>query len=101
MPDIQDRFMEKARELADDIDARALWSDPQGSHCMDHDVATSIIALALQEQHEAGRREEREECAKLADGFNGYPAPAGDGMGTHILREVYGRDVGAAIRSRT
>lgn len=47
----------------------------------------------------AVRADERERCAKIAEGFGADPAPASDGCGTRILRAVDGHQIAAAIHA--
>lgn len=90
MTDIPSDIMERARKaIMAEVQPNARWQYADG-RC-DHFAVVRAVAKAI--------LAERERCAKIAERFGAYPAPAGDGCGTSVLAAVDGRDIAAAIRS--
>ena len=92
-----DRFKEQAREIADMVFHRTN---------LRHQMLCQHIAAALSDVFEAGRREEREECAKMAErGAMQFEAKLNKKRSDHDLAVFESaaseaRSIAAAIRSR-
>lgn len=90
MPDIQDRFMEKAREVVfDGTDGECLAGGYGNLYV--------AVALALQEQYEAGRREAEAETVLSPEGRREAEIALGRSAQSAIEE---GNAILTAIRSR-